>query len=155
MSTEALSSFPPRQRIALVDLVATESADASRVFVAQATRHATEVGGRRVIANETLVPMTIPDPESTRLDEATRLLLVRKEDAGSGLSQHGVAVLFEPVGASALPRVGGLDRHFRWLQPLSIEGRLDPCPGVRAVSRGASEAPRAPLRVPSAADSSR
>jgi len=76
MSTEALSSFPPQERVALVDLVETESPDASRAFVALASRCATEVGGRRVLANETLVPMTIPDPESTKADEATRLLVV-------------------------------------------------------------------------------
>ena len=76
MSTEALSSLPPKERAVLVDLVETESPDASRAFVALATRHATEVGGRRVLANEALVPMTIPAPESTQADEATRLLVV-------------------------------------------------------------------------------
>ena len=76
MSTEALSSFPPQGRVALLDLVETESSDASRAFAALATRRATEVGGRRVLANETLVPMTIPAPESTHADEATRLLVV-------------------------------------------------------------------------------
>jgi hypothetical protein len=76
LSTEALSSFPPQERVALVDLVETDSPDASRAFVALASRCATEVGGRRVLANETLVPMTIPDPESTKADEATRLLVV-------------------------------------------------------------------------------
>jgi hypothetical protein len=76
MSTEDLSSFPPQECVALVDLVETESPDASREFVALASRCATEVGGRRVFANETLLPMTIPDPESTQADEATRLLVV-------------------------------------------------------------------------------
>ena len=76
MSTEAFSSIPPRLRVALVDLVATKSPEASRAFVTLVTRLATEVGGRRVIANETLVPMTIPDQNSTKPDTATRLLVV-------------------------------------------------------------------------------
>jgi len=76
MSTEAFSSFPPLLRVALVDLVETKSPEASRAFVTLVDRLATEVGGRRVIANETLVPMTIPDQNSTKPDSATRLLVV-------------------------------------------------------------------------------
>ena len=76
MNAPVLSSFPPRKRVALVDLVETESADATRAFVALASRCATGVGGRRVLANHALVPMTIPYPASTKADEATRLLVV-------------------------------------------------------------------------------
>ncbi len=76
MSTEAFSSIPPLQRVALVDLVETKSSEESRAFVTLVTQLATEVGGRRVIANETLVPMTIPDENSTKPDNATRLLVV-------------------------------------------------------------------------------
>ncbi len=76
MSAEAFSSIPPLVRVALVDLVETKSPEASRAFVTLVTRLATEVGGRRVIANETLVPMTIPDQNSTTPDTATRLLVV-------------------------------------------------------------------------------
>jgi uncharacterized protein (DUF1330 family) len=76
MSTEAFSSIPPLNRVALVDLVETKSPEESRAFVTLVTQLATEVGGRRVIANETLVPMTIPDKNSTKLDRATRLLVV-------------------------------------------------------------------------------
>ena len=76
MSTEAFSSIPPLLRVALVDLVETKSPEASRAFVTLVTQCATEVGGRRVIANETLVPMTIPDQNSTKPDSATRLLVV-------------------------------------------------------------------------------
>lgn len=60
MSTEALSSFPPQERVALVDLVETGSPDASRAFVALATRHATGVGGRRALANETPLVARLP-----------------------------------------------------------------------------------------------
>ncbi len=76
MSIEAFSSIPPLLRVALVDLVETKSPEESRAFVTLVTRLATEVGGRRVIANETLVPMTIPDQNSTKPDRATRLLVV-------------------------------------------------------------------------------
>jgi hypothetical protein len=76
MSTEVFSSIPPLLRVALVDLVETKSPEASRAFVTLVTQLATEVGGRRVIANETLVPMTIPDQNSTKPDSATRLLVV-------------------------------------------------------------------------------
>ena len=76
MSTEAFSSIPPLQRVALVDLVETKSPEASRAFVTLVTQLATEVGGRKVIANETLVPMTIPDQNSTKPDSANRLLVV-------------------------------------------------------------------------------
>ena len=76
MSTEAFSAIPPLQRVALVDLVETKSSEESRAFVTLVTQLATEVGGRRVIANETLVPMTIPDENSTKPDNATRLLVV-------------------------------------------------------------------------------
>ncbi len=76
MSTEAFSSIPPLLRVALVDLVETKSPEESRAFVTLVTQVATEVGGRRVIANETLVPMIIPDQNSTKPDSATRLLVV-------------------------------------------------------------------------------
>ena len=36
-----------------------------------------------------------------------------EEDAGSRLGQHGAAVFLEPVGASALVPVGGVDGDFR------------------------------------------
>ncbi len=76
MSTEAFSSIPPLLRVALVDLVETKSPEESRAFVTLVTRLARDVGGRRVIANETLVPMIIPDQNSTKPDSATRLLVV-------------------------------------------------------------------------------
>lgn len=76
MSTEAFSSIPPLLRVALVDLVETKSPEASRAFVKLVTQCATEAEGRRVIANETLVPMTIPDQNSTKPDNAVRLLVV-------------------------------------------------------------------------------
>jgi hypothetical protein len=76
MSIVAFSSIPPRVRVALVDLVETKSPEENRAFVTLVTQLATEVGGRRVIANETLVPMIIPDQNSTKPDSATRLLVV-------------------------------------------------------------------------------
>jgi uncharacterized protein (DUF1330 family) len=76
MSIEAFSSIPPGLRVALVDLVETKSPEESRAFVTLVTRLANDVGGRRLIANETLVPMTIPDENSTKPDSAARLLVV-------------------------------------------------------------------------------
>jgi len=76
MSTEVFSSIPAKKRVALVDLVATTSPEASRAFVEFMTRLSTEVGGRCVIANEALVPMTIPDQNAMEPDRATRLLVI-------------------------------------------------------------------------------
>jgi len=76
MTTEAFSSIPPMGRVALVDLVETKNPEESRAFVTLVTQLATEVGGRRVLANEALVPMTIPLENSTKPDTATRLLVV-------------------------------------------------------------------------------
>jgi len=76
LSLEAFSSIPPLQRVALVDLVETKSPEESRAFVMLVSQLATEVRGRRVIANEALVPMTIPDQNSKKLDNAARLLVV-------------------------------------------------------------------------------
>jgi hypothetical protein len=76
MRTEVFSSIPPQQRVALVDLVGTKNPEENRAFTTLVTRLATDVGGRRVVANEALVPMTIPDQNSTKPDSATRLLVV-------------------------------------------------------------------------------
>ena len=103
MSRELLSSFSPNRPVALVDLVETESSEASRAFVAQAARKATEFGGRRVLANETLVPMTIPGPESTHADAATRLLVVSEVPTPDAcralLSQREASISESPGGA--------------------------------------------------------
>ena len=76
MRIEEFSSIPPRQRVALLDLVETGSTEASHTFATVTKQLAAEVGGGTVLANETLVPMTIPDEASTERDEATRLLVV-------------------------------------------------------------------------------
>jgi hypothetical protein len=81
MNADAFSSIPPKQPVALVDLVETASPEASRAFVAHATKLGKEVDGRSVLANETLVPMTIPDPNSIKPDNATRLMVVSEYPA--------------------------------------------------------------------------
>ncbi len=76
MNAEAFSSIPPRLPVALIDLVETKTPEASRAFVKRATQLAEEVGGRRVLANEAIVPMIVPDERARESDHATRLLVV-------------------------------------------------------------------------------
>jgi hypothetical protein len=76
MNAEAFSSISPRLPVALIDLVETKTPEASRAFVKKATQLAEEVGGRRVLANEAIVPMIVPDERASKSDHATRLLVV-------------------------------------------------------------------------------
>ena len=73
---EAFWSIPPRLPVALIDLVETKTPEAIRAFVKKATQLAEEVGGRRVLANEAIVPMIVPDERASKSDHATRLLVV-------------------------------------------------------------------------------
>ncbi len=76
MNAEAFSSIPPLLPVALIDLVETKTPEASRAFVTQVTQLAEEVGGRRVLANEAIVPMIVSDERASKSDHATRLLVV-------------------------------------------------------------------------------
>jgi hypothetical protein len=57
MTADALSSIPPRGPVALVDLVGANTPESHRAFVANVSQLAQEAGGRRVLANEAIVPM--------------------------------------------------------------------------------------------------
>ena len=76
MNAEAFSSIPPRLPVALIDLVETKTPEANRAFVTRVTQLTEEVGGRRVLANEVIVPMIVSDERASKSDHATRLLVV-------------------------------------------------------------------------------
>ena len=76
MSDEPFSAFSPRQPVALIDLVETKTPEANRAFATKVTQFAEEVGGRRVLANEAIVPMIVPDERASKPDHATGLLVV-------------------------------------------------------------------------------
>lgn len=76
MNAEAFSSIPPLLPVALIDLVETKTPEANRAFVTRVTQLTEEVGGRRVLANEVIVPMIVSDERASKSDQATRLLVV-------------------------------------------------------------------------------
>ncbi len=76
MNDEAFPSFSPRRPVALIDLVETKTPEANAAFVARVTQLAEETGGRRVLANEAIVPMIVPDERASKPDHATGLLVV-------------------------------------------------------------------------------
>ncbi len=132
MSAEAFSSIPPLLRVALVDLVETKSPEASRAFVTLVTQLATEVGGRRVIANETLVPMIIPDQDSTKPDTATPLLVVTEYPTTQAClialakrKEWGPELFTEPIRTYAARPWGGVQAALirTIMKTLSFVGR--------------------------------
>ncbi len=76
MNAEAFSSIPPLLPVALIDLVETKTPEANRAFVTRVTQLTEEAGGRRVLANEVIVPMIVSDERASKSDQATRLLVV-------------------------------------------------------------------------------
>ncbi|MFP8880698.1 MAG: hypothetical protein VCE43_15325 [Myxococcota bacterium] len=76
MNDEAFASVSPRRPVALIDLVETKTPEANRAFVTKVTQLAEETGGRRVLANEAIVPMIVPDERASKPDHATGLLVV-------------------------------------------------------------------------------
>ncbi|MBW2294819.1 MAG: hypothetical protein JRG89_13405 [Deltaproteobacteria bacterium] len=66
----------PNLPIAHIDLVETKTPEANRAFVTLVTQLTEEVGGRRVLANEVIVPMIVSDERASKSDQATRLLVV-------------------------------------------------------------------------------
>jgi hypothetical protein len=85
MNAEAFSSVPPLRPVALIDLVETTTPEESRAFVTRVTQLTEEIGGRRVLANEVIVPMIVSDERASRFDHATRLLVItqyRTKQAG-------------------------------------------------------------------------
>ena len=76
MNDEAFSSFSSQRPVALIDLVETKTPEANRAFVTKVTQLAEESGGQRVLANEAIVPMIVPDERASKPDHATGLLVV-------------------------------------------------------------------------------
>ena len=76
MNDEAFPSISPRRPVALIDLVETNTPEANRAFVTKVTQHAEATGGRRLLANEAIVPMIVPDKRASKRDHATGLLVV-------------------------------------------------------------------------------
>lgn len=76
MSSDAFSSFAPERPVALVDLVETKTSEANRAFATKISQLAEEAGGHRVLANEAIVPIIIPDERASEPDHATGLLVV-------------------------------------------------------------------------------
>ncbi len=73
MDADALSSLPPRQPVALIDLVETDTPEA---FAARVGQHAEAAGGRVVLANLAVAPMIVPDESQPESDDAKRALVV-------------------------------------------------------------------------------
>ena len=78
MNDEAFASFSLRRPVALIDLVETKTPEANAAFVTRVTQLAEETGGRRVLANEAIVPMIVPDERASKPDHATGLLVVTR-----------------------------------------------------------------------------
>ncbi len=76
MKADAFSSAPPNRPVSLIDLVQSETSEASHSFAESARRVAEEEGGRLMIANEAVHPMIVPDEENRKTDDALRLLVV-------------------------------------------------------------------------------
>ena len=76
MNKEPFLSVSPHKSVILIDLVETQTPEASQAFIARTTPLAQEVGGRVVIANKAIAPMIVPDENAEDSDGAIRLLMV-------------------------------------------------------------------------------
>ena len=90
MRTDVLSAA--RGRVAILELVETESAEASREFAALTTEIARANKGQVTIANTAIAPMILPDENQPGSDDPVRLLLITNyetvEDAKIALSKR-------------------------------------------------------------------
>jgi hypothetical protein len=116
MNAEPFSSIPPRLPVALIDLVETKTPEANRAFVRKVSQLAEEVGGRRVIANEAIVPMIVPDERASKPDLATGLLVVTwyptKEAGQIALAkrkERGSELSTEPIRTYTARPSGGIE----------------------------------------------
>lgn len=78
MNADVLSAMPPRQPVAVIDLVETATPEANHAFVAGTTRAVKAAGGRLVLANEAVAPMIVPDETTQTAERAIRLLVVTR-----------------------------------------------------------------------------
>ncbi len=127
MNAEAFSSIPPLLPVALIDLVETKTPEANRAFVTQVTQLAEEVGGRRVLANEAIVPMIVPDQRASKPDQATRLLVVTQyptKQAGqialAKRKEWGPELVTESIRTYAARPVGRIESLFGRTLPYSL-----------------------------------
>jgi len=127
MSAEAFSSIPPQLPVALIDLVETKTPEANHAFVALVTQLTEEVGGRRVLANEVIVPMIVSDERASKSDHATRLLVVTwypTKQAGqialAKRQERGPELFTESIRTYALRPVGRIESLFGRTLPFSL-----------------------------------
>ncbi len=65
-----------RSPYALIDLVETRTPEEKHAFINLATQLAEEAGGSRVLANDAIMPMIVPDERASKADHMTRLLVI-------------------------------------------------------------------------------
>ena len=127
MAGEAFSSISPRLPVALIDLVETKTPEASHAFVTLATQLAAEVGGRRVLANEVILPMIVSDERDSKADHATRLLVLTWypttqacQVALAKRKEPGPEVFNESIRTHAARPVGRIESLFGRTLPFSL-----------------------------------
>ena len=127
MSAEAFSSIPPQLPVALIDLVETKTPEANHAFVTRVTQLTEEVGGRRVLANEVIIPMIVSDERASKSDHATRLLVVTwypTKQAGqialAKRKERGPELFTESIRTYALRPVGRIESLFGRTLPFSL-----------------------------------
>ena len=76
MKSDPFSRVSRRRPASLIDLAETKTPEATRAFVAEATRFAEAAGGSVAIANEAIAPMIVPDEANSESDSTIRALVV-------------------------------------------------------------------------------
>ena len=127
MNADPFSSIPPLLPVALIDLVETKTPEANRAFVTLVTQLTEEVGGRRVLANEAIVPMIVPDERASKSDHATRLLVVTWypttqacQIALAKRKEWGSELFTESIRSYAARLVGRIESLFGRTLPYSL-----------------------------------
>ncbi len=117
----------PNHPVTLIDLVETKTPEANRAFVTQVTQLAEEVGGRRVLANEVIVPMIVSDERASKSDHATRLLVVTQypttqagQIALAKRKEWGPELFTESIRTYATRPVGRIESLFGRTLPYSL-----------------------------------
>jgi hypothetical protein len=140
MTDQVFSSFSPRRPVALIDLVETNTPEANRAFVTKVGQLAEETGGRRVLANEAIVPMVVPDERASIPDHATGLLVVTKyptPQAGyialAKRKEWGPEFSTDPVRTYAAGPARGIESLVQGTLPAALGLlRREPIPNIEA-----------------------
>jgi hypothetical protein len=113
--------------VALIDLVETKTPEANRAFVTRVSQLAEEVGGHRVLANEVILPMIVPDERASRSDHATRLLVITQyptKQAGqvalAKRKDSGPELFTEPIRTYAARPSGRIESFLQRVLPRSL-----------------------------------